>query len=75
MYEERIKELKSCPFCGESKFLEVESKERKDRPQCKFTATVSCLMCHGRAGNHGFDWTEEEAVNSAIKAWNRRYAP
>lgn len=65
-------ELKPCPFCGEKKFLEVSATERKDRPKCIFTARVACLICHGQASNHGFDWTEEEAKEKAIKAWNKR---
>lgn len=64
--------LKPCPFCGEKKLIEVRTLEREDRPQCKFVGTVTCLRCFGQAGNHGFDWTEEEAEKNAVKAWNLR---
>lgn len=63
--------LKPCPFCG-SDNLEIYATERKDRPKCVWTAEVVCLGCFGRAVNHGFDWTENEAKDKAIKAWNRR---
>lgn len=67
-----MNELKPCPFCGESRMLEIRSKERKDRDKCKFTAEVVCLRCFVTACNHSFDWFEEEAKEKAINAWNRR---
>ena len=71
---ERVEEtkLKSCPFCGEKELLEVYAEPRGDREKCIWNAYVVCLICHGRASNHGFDWTEEEAKDKAIRAWNRR---
>lgn len=66
------KKLKPCPFCGEKRLLEVRTIERRDRPKCKFVGMVSCLNCFSQAGNHGFDWTAEEAEENAIKSWNRR---
>jgi phage terminase large subunit GpA-like protein len=64
--------LKPCPHCGESKLLEIEATERNDRPQCKWTATVTCLRCFATAGTHGFEWTKEDAKREAKAAWNRR---
>lgn len=73
----RVKELdrrKSCPFCGETNLICISSKYHKDREDntAKWTATVTCLNCFAEICNHGFDWTEEEAIEKAIKAWNRR---
>ena len=62
-----------CPHCGKN-LLSVESKQHNDRIEgaAKWTARVLCLNCFAEICNHGFDWTEEEAINEAIKAWNRR---
>lgn len=70
-----MNELKHCPFCGEKKRIEIRSVERKDRPQCKFVAYVSCLKCFAQISNHGFDWTEKEAIAKAVRAWNHQYTP
>ena len=64
--------LKPCPFCGEEKLLNIKTVDHKYRPQCKFTGRVTCLMCFASAHTHGFEWTEDEAREEAIKAWNRR---
>jgi Lar family restriction alleviation protein len=66
-----MEELKPCPFCGKTHII-VDVVERNDRAKCKWTATVFCAHCFGEASNHGFDWTEEEAKQKAINAWNRR---
>lgn len=63
--------LKPCPFCGKNHILHNET-EHKDRPLCTWTATVFCANCSGSTSNHGFDWTQEEALQKAVKAWNRR---
>lgn len=69
-----MEELKYCPFCGESKLLDVRSKQHEDRyyDAPKWTARAMCCRCLAEACNHGFDWTEDEAIEKAIKAWNRR---
>lgn len=64
--------LKPCPFCGEQKFVEVRVNERNDRLECKFKAYAICLMCGAQTMNQGFDWTEGEAEENAVRAWNRR---
>ena len=64
--------LKPCPFCGEETLLEIKSTEREDRKLCKFKAKVTCLRCFATVQNHGFDWTEDEAIENAVNAWNRR---
>ena len=66
--------LKPCPFCGESELFAVKAKQHEDRydDAPKWTATVTCCRCLAEACNHGFDWTEDEAIEKAIKAWNRR---
>ena len=66
-------QLKPCPFCGDSNIF-IDSTERGDRTECKWTAKVFCANCFGEVTNHGFDWTKEEAEQKAINAWNRRVA-
>ena len=62
-----------CPHCGETKLIELQTTEREDRPKCKWTAEVACLNCFASVHTHGFCWTEDEAKEEVIKAWNRRY--
>ena len=70
---ERGRELLYCPHCGKT-LLRVESKQHSERPENvpQWTANVLCLHCFAEICNHGFDWTEEEAISAAVKAWNRR---
>lgn len=63
--------LKPCPFCG-SNMTDIEVTVRTDRPKCNCIAKVVCLNCFASAMNHGFDWTQKEAKDNAIAAWNRR---
>lgn len=65
-------DLKPCPFCGEKTLLEVQSTERTDRDLYRFTSDIVCLRCFATACNHGFDLTENEAIEKAVEAWNRR---
>lgn len=52
--------------------IELSVYENSIRPLCKFTAEVTCLNCFGSAHTHGFEWSEKEAEEEGIKAWNRR---
>ena len=64
--------LLPCPFCGEKKLLDVSVKEHTDRPYYKYVGFVDCLNCFAGVHTHGFLWDEDEAIDEAIKAWNRR---
>lgn len=64
-------ELKPCPFCGKPHII-INAWEHDDRTECKWTCSIFCADCFASACNHGFDWTEKEAKDKAIKAWNRR---
>ena len=69
---EMLKNQKPCPFCGKNDMIELSVYENSIRPSCKFTAEVTCLNCFGSAHTHGFEWSEKEAEEEVIKAWNRR---
>ncbi len=66
--------LKPCPFCGNTDII-VNTAERGDRTRFKWFARVFCADCFADTTNHGFDFTEEEAKQKAVKAWNRRIHP
>lgn len=69
----KMNEIKDCPFCGShGNNICVITTERNDRTDCKWTAKISCLNCFGNIYTHGFHWTEQEAKDAVIKAWNRR---
>ena len=66
-------ELKRCPFCG------FEAKLMKDVEQVGFGVYdrkyfVKCTYCEATGSKYGilYDVTEEERIDLAIKAWNRR---
>ena len=65
------KELLPCPHCGGNNIV-IETTERKDRQDCKWTSKVFCLQCFAEVPNHGFDFSKDEAEQNAIAAWNRR---
>lgn len=62
-------ELKPCPFCGgEAEFYPAACIE-----QGWYIATVQCVSCAAQVcSKPGLDRTEQEANDSAIKAWNTR---
>ena len=72
--------LRSCPFCGGTKF-KIDCKSVRDRE----TYSVRCNKCHARGGTYGiarvnrqqFSYKEIEAQRDTakqmvIEAWNRR---
>lgn len=62
-------ELKPCPFCGgEAEFYPAACIE-----QGWYIATVQCVSCAAQVcSKPGLDRAEQEANESAIKAWNTR---
>ena len=58
-------ELKPCPFCGSTAFLNSYP-ERKG-----FGAVVECTSCLLQMQSITYD-TENEAVEKVTEAWNRR---
>ena len=65
--EERMPELKPCPFCG------GEAKVRTWKDSCELFAVVKCTGC-GAESNLADDGTKtkEENIADAIAAWNHR---
>ena len=66
-----MEEMKPCPFCGKDHIV-INAYEHSDRDVCKWVCSVFCANCFAGTSNHGFDWTEDEAKEKAVKAWNRR---
>ena len=60
-----MEDLKSCPFCGGKAFAEP-FKARKG-----YECPIQCSRCLALMQSITYD-TEEEAVQAATKAWNRR---
>ncbi|MFS1429454.1 Lar family restriction alleviation protein [Vibrio splendidus] len=59
----------NCPFCDENESmvqlgLEIE--------QGMFAAAVLCRMCDGQGAISSEYDTEEDAINDAVKKWNKR---
>ena len=75
-------ELKSCPFCGETVYLEKRPLWRTEGSTTRgytgsFEFIIECpnpeCRCNVRLkANDTIYRTEEEAKQNAIKAWNRR---
>ena len=61
-----MEELKPCPFCGNRDAFLESFKVRKG-----YEAAVQCNGCLAQMVTITYD-TEEEAIESAEKAWNRR---
>ena len=67
-----VAELRPCPFCGSGNIELINT----HTPSC----WVECLDCEGQAhgepvrpkGNYQTRKHFEQAIKSAIKAWNRR---
>lgn len=57
--------LKPCPFCGGEAVLESYNARKG------FEACIQCNGCTAYVPTITYD-TEEEAIEKAIKAWNRR---
>ena len=58
-------ELKACPFCGRSTYVEVREFEDTDYVPSKYLAWVICQNCFATGPEKG---TRE----GAIEAWNAR---
>lgn len=60
--------LKPCPFCGKTHII-IDTWKREPNG---YNTKVFCSYCFGQASNQGFDSTEDEAVEKAVKHWNMR---
>lgn len=58
-------ELKPCPFCGGETFLEPY------RVRKGYEASIQCNQCLCSMSTITYD-EEETAIESVVKAWNRR---
>jgi Lar family restriction alleviation protein len=73
-------ELKPCPFCGgEAEVINTMFyKDKGRRVKCKkcFAVCTFFLIDHPRLTPNGLDestrYTEEQATQKAVEAWNRR---
>lgn len=68
--------LKSCPFCGGLAYLEKKHRAFVDG-QTTIVTFVRCIECNARSGrerlsDYGRTAASAEAINNAIKNWNKR---
>ena len=68
-----MSELKPCPFCGSDKVKVLNGASWMIEKYRGKVRSVTCLECGVNGGIFTMvSLTEKQAVNRAIKSWNRR---
>ena len=65
-------DLKTCPFCGGTPYIESDSRGFVKGESTK-VAYVRCADCHTRTERFPVSIGHREAIDLAVKRWNMRF--